>query len=155
MLIYVKNQMTGEIRYNITQSMLYLSGYDIMKGGLFVQIIHVDMNRYALQAMQKELPQIVPGADLHCFDRPDPALAFAEARGCDVLLTEIEFWNDPHGGVRLARAMKEINPRFNIIFVTVYSESEIARELSGLPVSGFFPKPWATEKLAAAFQNLR
>lgn len=120
-----------------------------------MKIIHVDMNKFALQAMREELPRIAPGAELCSFDHPGPALAFAEARGCDVLLTEIEFWKDPHGGVRLARAMKEINPRFNIIFVTVYSESEIARELSGLPVSGFFPKPWATEKLAAAFQNLR
>ena len=77
--------------------------------------------------MQKELPQIVPGADLHYFDHPDPALAFAEFHGCDVLLTEIELWNDPHGGVWLAERIKEINPRARIIFVTVCNESEVAR----------------------------
>ena len=30
-----------------------------------------------------------------------------------------------------------------------------SRELSGLRVSGFLPKPWMSEELAVAFQNLR
>ena len=54
----------------------------------------------------------------------------------------------------MAKAMKEINPQVNIIFVTVCSEREVSRELSGLCVSGFIPKPWEPEKLAAVFQNL-
>ena len=134
--------------------MLHLSSYSKRKEGLFIQIIHVDMNIHALQVMQLELPQVVPDAELHCFNRADSALAFPKAHGCDVLLTEIEFWNDPHGGIRLAERIKEINPRVHIIFVTVYSESEVARELSGLQIGGFLPKPWGREALAATFGNL-
>ena len=120
-----------------------------------MKIIHVDDNRYALQTMQEELPQLVPGSELHSFERPDPALAFAEAEGCDVLLTEIELWTERFSGIRLAKAMRKLNPRVHIIFVTVCSEYEVARELSGLPVAGFLPKPWAQEDLAEVFQDLR
>ena len=118
-----------------------------------MKIIHVDDSRYAQEEIKEQIPQIVPDAELHCFDRSDPALAFAEAEGCDVLLTEIELWPERLGGIRLAKAIKEINPRVQIIFVTVCGEYEVARELSGLPVSGFVPKPWTPEKLAAALQN--
>lgn len=112
------------------------------------------MNKYALQAVQKDLPQIVPDAQLHCFESAESALAFAEVHGCDVLLTEIELWNDPHGGVRLAERIKELSPRVHIIFVTVCTEKEVASELSGLRIDGFLPKPWPSEALASVFRNL-
>ena len=120
-----------------------------------MKIIHVDTNKYALDAMREDLPQIVPEAELHSFNDPNQALVYAEAEGCDVLLTEIELWPERLGGIRLAKAIREINPCVSIIFVTVCSENEVARELSGLPVSGFLPKLWKSEELAATFQNLR
>lgn len=120
-----------------------------------MKIIHVDTNRFAQYEIQQEIPEIVPEAKLHCFDDPDQALALAEVEGCDVLLTEIELWPERLGGIRLARAMQKLNPRVQTIFVTVYDEYEVARELSGLPARGFLPKPWKQEELAAAFQNLR
>ena len=49
---------------------------------------------------------------------------------------------------------KIIGKNVNIIFVTVCSENEVARELFGFSDRGFLPKSWATEKLAAAFGNL-
>ncbi len=120
-----------------------------------MKVIHVDSNKFALDAMRDELHQIVPDAELHSFEHPDHALAFAEAQGCDVLLTEIELWKERHGGIRLAKRMKEICPGTSIIFVTVCSENEVAGKLPGLPVSGFLPKLWKSEELAVTFQNLR
>ena len=120
-----------------------------------MKIIHVDDNKYALDDIRKDIPQIVPGAELHSFDHPDPALAFAGTEGCDVLMTEVELWSERLADIRLAKAMKKINPRINIIFLTVYSEKEVARELSDLQISAFIPKPWKLEELVAAFQNLR
>ena len=118
-----------------------------------MKFIHVDTNRQALQIMREELSRIVPEADLHSFDGPDPALAFAGAEGCDVLLTEIELWSEPFGGIRLAEAISKLNPCVNIIFVTVCSENEVACEMNDLRVSGFVTKPWTPEKLATAFQT--
>lgn len=120
-----------------------------------MKVIYVDMEACAWKVMGERLPQIVPGAELHCFDSPAPALTYARTQGCDVLLTEVELWPERLGGVRLAEAMKEINPRVNIIFITVFSEFEVARALFDLRISGFVPKPWETKDLAAEFQNLR
>ena len=60
-------------------------------------------------------------------DHPDQALAFAEAEGCDVVLTEIELWTERLGGIRLAKAVTEINPRVSIIFVTVFRTKSTSR----------------------------
>ena len=75
--------------------------------GRGMKIIHVDTNKHALQIMQEDLSRIVPEAELYSFDGPDPALAFAGAEGCDVLLTEIELWSEPFGGIRLAKAVRK------------------------------------------------
>ena len=120
-----------------------------------MKIIHVDDSVYAREEIKEQIPQIVPEAVLHCFELPDQALAFAGAEGCDVLLTEIELWADRLGGIRLAKAMREINPGVRIIFVTVCSEHEVAGELPGLPVSGFLTKPWDSSQLAEMLSNLR
>ena len=122
--------------------------------GKAMRIIYVDANIYAQKAMQEQIAKIVPQAELHCFHSPEPALAFAEIHGCDVLLTETEFLAGRFDGFRLAKAIREINPQVNIIFVTVCNECEVSRELSELCVSGLLPKPWEPEKLAAVFRNL-
>ena len=119
-----------------------------------MKIIHVDMNKYARYAMEMDIPQILPNAELHCFPAPDHALAFAKEHGCDVLMTEVELWTERLGGFRLAKAMKELNPQVKIIFVTVWSKTEISRELSWLQISGFIPKPWSLETLAGMFGKL-
>lgn len=119
-----------------------------------MRIIYVDTNIYAQKAMQEQIAKIVPQAELHCFRTPESALAFAKAQGCDVLLTEVEFLSERFGGIKLAKAIREINPQVNIIFVTVCNECEVSRELSELCVSGLLPKPWEPEKLTAVFRNL-
>lgn len=119
-----------------------------------MKIVHVDMNKFALNEMQKDILRIVPEAELHSFQAPNPALAFAEAQGCDVLMTELELWTEKHGGIRLAKAIEKLNPQVKIIFVTVWCEYEVEQELSELRVSAFIPKPWKPEKLAAMLRSL-
>ena len=119
-----------------------------------MKIIHVDTNKYALNEMRKDILQIVPNAELHSFQSPEPALAFAEAHGCDVLMTEVEFLRDQFGGIELAKAIQELAPKVKIIFVTVWCEYEVEQELSELQISGFFSKPWTMKKLTEAFSRL-
>ena len=111
--------------------------------------IHVDTNKYARIEMQEEIPTIEPKAVLYSFERPEDALEFAQKQGCDVLLTEIEFWSEKYGGIRFAKAMKEINSDIKIIFVTLCNINEVVRELKEIKYSDFLSKPWAKEKLAA------
>ena len=119
-----------------------------------MKIIHVDTNKYALNEMRKDISQIIPNAELHSFVGVKPALAFAEAQGCDVLLTEIELWTEKRGGVRLAKAIEKLYPQVNIIIVTICDEYEISSELSELRISGYFTKPWNTKELSTVLQNL-
>ena len=116
-------------------------------------IIHVDTNKYARIEMQEEIRAIEPKAELYSCDHPEDALGFAQKQGCDLLLTEIEFWSDTFGGIRLAKEMKEINPDVKIIFVTVCDKNEVACELKEIKYDGFLPKLWAKEELAAALKN--
>ena len=116
-------------------------------------IIHVDTNKYARIEMQEEIPTIEPKAEFYSCYRPEDALEFAEKQGCDVLLTEIEFWSDTFGGIRLAKAIKEINPDVKIIFVTVCYKNEVARELKEIKYDAFLSKMWAKEELVSALKN--
>lgn len=117
-----------------------------------MKIIHVDANKYALDEMQKDISQIAPTAELHCFRTPEPALAYVKAEGCDVLMTEVELWTEKFGGVKLAKDIQALDPQVKIIFVTVCDEYEVMAELSGLRVRGFITKPWKTDELAAALR---
>ena len=118
-------------------------------------IIHVDTNKFARSEIQEQIPIIEPKAALYSCDRPETALEFARKNGCDVLLTEMEFWSDTFGGIRLAKAMKEINPDVKIIFVTVCDINEVARELKEIKYDGFLSKPWTKEALAAALNKTK
>ena len=116
-------------------------------------IIHMDTNKYARIEMQEEIRAIEPKAEFYSCYRPEDALEFAQKQGCDVLLTEIEFWSDTLGGIRLAKEMKAINSDIKIIFVTVCTKDEVARELIEIKYDGFLPKLWAKEELVAALKN--
>ena len=59
------------------------------------------------------------------------------------------------GGIALAEQIREINPCVNIIFVTVCSEQEFAKEVLNLRPSGYLTKPIIESQLIAELQQLR
>ena len=116
-------------------------------------VLCVDDHPVLLRGLKENVGLAVPGADIHGFANGRDALSYAEAHGCDVLLTEIELYN--HGGMRLAEQSKALFPRVNIIFVTVCSEKEHAKEVLRLRPSGYLTKPATWEQIAEELQNLR
>ena len=58
-------------------------------------------------------------------------------------------------GLFLAEKMKQINPRVNIIFVTVCSESEHAKTVMQLKPSGYLTKEATNTQILEELQNLR
>ena len=73
--------------------------------------------------------------------------------GCDVLLCE---GNTPRlDGLFLSEKVKEINPKVNIIFVAVCSESEHAKVVMRLKPSGYLTKEAASAQILEDLQNLR
>ena len=80
-------------------------------------------------------------------------MAFAKEKGCDVLISEIELAGVD--GLTLAKEIKKLNSRVNIIFLTVCDEKEHAKEVLEIRPSGYLVKPANKEQLALELNNLR
>ena len=116
-------------------------------------IVCVDNTPIMLQSLKENADKAYPYADVQTFLTAEPALNYAEKFGCDVLLCEI---NPPRlEGLFLAEKVKNINPRVNIIFVTVCSESEHAKTVMKLKPSGYLTKEATGTQILEALRNLR
>lgn len=116
-------------------------------------IVCVDNTPIMLQSLKENATRSYPHADIQSFLTTEPALEYAKNIGCDVLLCEI---NPPRlEGLFLAEKVKQINPKVNIIFVTVCSESEHAKEVMRLKPSGYLTKEATNEQIMDELLNLR
>lgn len=116
-------------------------------------IICVDNTPIMLQSLKENATVAFPRANVQAFPGAEAALNYAQANGCDVLLCEI---NPPRlDGLFLAEKIKAINPKVNIIFVTVCSESEHAKEVMRLKPSGYLTKEATNGQILEELQNLR
>ena len=120
-----------------------------------MQILCVDRSALGLAQLKRNAGRAAPGAVIRSCRDPNEAMDLARKEGCDVLLTEIDLGTDKWEGLHLAERVKSVNPRVNIIFVTVCSERDCAEALLRLRVSGFVTKPYAPETLTEEFANLR
>lgn len=116
-------------------------------------IICVDNTPIMLQSLKENASIAFPNADVQTYLTAESALHYAEQAGCDVLLCEI---NPPRlEGLFLAEKIQKINPKVNIIFVTVCSESEHAKEVMRLKPSGYLTKEATNAQLLDELRNLR
>ena len=118
-----------------------------------MRIVCVDDHPIMLKGLAKRIQQILPEANIYSFTCAEEALSFMNENGCEVLISEIELCGTD--GLTLARMMKEINPRVNIIFLTVCDEKEHAREVLKIKPSGYLVKPAGKEQLEFELKNLR
>ena len=116
-------------------------------------IVCVDDHSVMLQGIKQSVEQILPNARIAAFTNADDALGFAQEKGCDVLISEIELCGTD--GLTLAKRVKTLNPKVNIIFLTVCDEKEHAREVMKIKPSGYLVKPAKREQLALELSNLR
>jgi DNA-binding NarL/FixJ family response regulator len=116
-------------------------------------IVCVDNTPIMLQSLKEDAGKAYPNANVQTFLAEEPALTYVQQFGCDVLICEI---NPPRlGGLFLAEKVKNINPRVNIIFVTVCSENEHAKEVMRLKPSGYLTKEATSAQIQEELQNLR
>lgn len=116
-------------------------------------IVCVDDYSIALNGLTRSIRSILPNARIVTFMSVDDALDFVKDNGCDVLITEIEM--SGIGGLLLARSVQQVNPKVNIIFLTVCDAKEHAREVFNIRPSGYLVKPATKEQLAYELNNLR
>ena len=116
-------------------------------------IVCVDNTPIMLQSLKESADKAYPYADVQTFFTAESALDYVKKFGCDVLLCEI---NPPRlEGLFLAEKVKKINPKVNIIFVTVCSESEHAKAVMRLKPSGYLTKEASSAQILEELQNLR
>lgn len=116
-------------------------------------IVCVDDHPIMLRGLSHTIRQLFPEADVSAFESASEAIEYAREKGCDILISEIELCGI--SGLTLAKEMKKLNSRVNIIFHTVCDEKEHAREVLRIKPSGYLVKPAERDQLEAELKNLR
>ena len=116
-----------------------------------MNIIATDDEQSALNVLMGAIKEAVPSATVHGFRNPLEALAFMRKTKCEIAFLDIQMRE--MNGIILARKLKEIYPKVNIVFVTGYSQ--YANEAFTLHVSGYVYKPVTADKIIIEMENLR
>ena len=116
-------------------------------------VIGVDDHPIMLSGLLENVSQVLPDAIIVAFKNAEDALCYTNENGCDVLISEIELCGTD--GLTLAKKIKMINSKVNIIFFTVCDEKEHAKEVLKIKPSGYLVKPAKKEQLEAELKNLR
>jgi YesN/AraC family two-component response regulator len=116
-------------------------------------IVCVDDHSVMLKGTKRSVEQILPDASIVAFTNAGEALAFVKENGCDVLISEIELCGVD--GITLAKSVKKLNSKVNIIFLTVCDEKDYAKEVFRIKPSGYLLKPAKKEQLEAELKSLR
>lgn len=116
-----------------------------------MHIIATDDEQSALNVLIGAIQEAVPIATVHGFRNPLEVLEFMKETKCDIAFLDIQMRE--MSGIVLARKLKEIYPKVNIIFVTGYSQ--YANEAFDLHASGYVYKPVTADKIINEMENLR
>ena len=85
-----------------------------------MKILCLDDEPLALRMLEQAVKTAKPDAEITAFRKQAELIAEAERNGCDVAFLDIHMRGMT--GVEVAKKLKEINPKMNIIFVTGFSD---------------------------------
>jgi len=116
-----------------------------------MNILAVDDEYYALELLKRSLEEVAHGATVYLCRDVGGALATAREKKIDVAFLDIHM--PEKSGIELARDLKMLNPKVNIVFVTGFSEH--MKEGIDLRMSGYVMKPVTPEAIRTELENLR
>jgi len=116
-----------------------------------MNILAVDDEYYALELMKHALEEVAGNATVYLCRDVASALDTAKKVQIDVAFLDIHM--PEKNGVELARELKLIHPRVNIVFATGFSE--YMKEGIDLRMSGYVMKPVTPEAVRTELENLR
>ena len=116
-----------------------------------MNILAVDDEYYALELLKSALEEVAAGACIYLCRDVEAALQTAREHPIDVAFLDIHM--PTKNGIELARELKEIHPKINIVFATGYSE--YMKEGIDLRMSGYVMKPVTPEAVRTELENLR
>ena len=114
-------------------------------------ILAVDDEYYALELMKHALEEVAGGSTVYLCRDAQGALQTAREVQIDVAFLDIHLAE--MNGVELARELKLLNPKVNIVFATGFSE--YMKEGIDLRMSGYVLKPVTPEAIRTELENLR
>lgn len=116
-----------------------------------MRILVVDDESHALNDLSNCIKDIQPTAEVYPFVRSDEALKFVQTGGQpDVAFLDIHM--PVIGGIELAKELKKVLPKLNIIFCTAYSQYTV--EAIRLHASGYVNKPYDKSDIQRELNNL-
>lgn len=116
-----------------------------------MRIIVADDEELVLKDTVKMLQQICKNDEICAFSDSLALLEFAMENPCEIAFLDVHMGN--MDGVTLARELKEISPKINIIFVTAYDD--YFRQAMEMHASGYILKPIKEEDIKREIQDLR
>ena len=114
-------------------------------------VILVDDRKIILTGGLPVLEEVLPNAIVTGFTRPSEAVEYARANRVALAFLDIEMGKT--SGFDLCRALLDIYPRTNVVYLTAYSEYSLDAWSTG--ASGFMLKPITPEGVRAQLGNLR
>lgn len=116
-----------------------------------MQIIAVDDEKLALEALETAIKKANSEVEVACFRKPAEAIEYVSSNQVDVAFLDIEMRQ--MSGIELAKHIKIANPKINIVFATGYAEYR--GEAFEMHASGYITKPITADKVLAELDNLR
>lgn len=116
-----------------------------------MNILLVDDEKLQLTRLQECVKRVLPDANLFAYSNPLQALEENKNKSFDIAFLDIEM--PKINGINLAKSLKNINPKINIIFVTAYNN--YALQAYKLHASGYISKPVTDAKIQEEITALR
>lgn len=114
-------------------------------------VIMVEDRKIILEGGLSVLKEIMPYATVVGFEWPSEAIQYANENRVALAFLDIELGDV--NGIDLCRALLDINPRTNVVFLTAYAD--YALDAWGTGASGFMLKPITPEGVRAQLTSLR
>ena len=116
-----------------------------------INVLLVDDEAAALSELYDAVSEALDGNRIFSFSKAKDAMAFVKTTYIDIAFLDINMrFMD---GITMARKIKELYPKCNIIFCTGYSE--YALDALDTYCSAYLLKPISSERMKTALMNLR
>jgi transcriptional regulator with XRE-family HTH domain len=114
-------------------------------------VIIVDDNKVLIADSIPVLEEVMPNAAITGFIWPQEAVDYAKANRVSLAIVDIELGTA--SGLDLCRALLDINPRTNIVFLPAYPDYSL--DAWKTEASGFMLKPLTPESIKEQLKKLR
>jgi len=116
-----------------------------------MRILALDASENTLKLLVKSIYEAIPEAAVFSFNRPLSLINFAKEKTCDIAFLDIQLWG--MSVLEVARTLKDIYPKINIIFVTVHKKH--AQEIFELYPCRYILKPVTKDAILCEINNLK